>query len=301
MTNSFKCSVLAVAISTMLLTGCNTTQIKQSAANAWESTKKFVDENRAAVGAVAGAAIGYAVSGKSDRGLGILAGALVGGLLADQLGKYLDEKERAELEAYSLSQLKSNQSSTSYWESPETGSKVKVQTGDSVKTTKNVEMVKLKQVEVAPNISLIGETYVAKTSMNVRYSPEVNGTNKVGGLRKGAEFTAVGRTGNNWLLVAQNGVTVGYVSGKPQYVGPTSEQLAMMRDEGIDLDALDQEAVAAGIDLDGISLDGLDLDKVEVAAETECRTVDYDITSAKGNGAASFKACKGADGAWELS
>lgn len=297
-----KRTVLSMMIaSSLLLVGC-VQQVKESAGNAWDATSTFAKENSTAVGAVVGAAVGYMVSGKSDRGLGVLAGALAGGLLGNQIGKYLNEQDRAELENYSLEQLNKDKSEqTTTWKSSTTGALADVKTSESNIKEKPVEIVKIKEVEVDPDLTLVGETYVTKASMNVRAQPRV-GNNKVGGMAMGTEFTAVGKTKNNWMLVAQNGITVGYVSAKPEYIEPANSEKSAMRAEGIDLDALDDEVVSAGINLDDIDLDKIEIDKTEVLAKTECRTVSYDITAADGqSGQSDFNACRGADGAWELS
>ena len=307
MINSFRKTGIAIAISTSLMTGCNMTQVKQTAGNAWDGTKTFVSENRVIVGAGLGMVVGYAVSGRSDSKLGILVGDIVGGVIANQLGKWLDAKEQADLEAYSLQQMNNSNSGYSVWKSPESSAQAVVKTTQSERKVQKLDMVKLKQVEVAPDLTLIGEKYVAKQSVNVRYTPGVKSNNKVGGIRQGGEFTAVGKTTNNWILVAQSGVTVGYVSGNPKFVGPATQQItSMQEDVGFDLDSLDDAQtaqVASGIDLDGISLDagGLDLDQVEIAVETDCRQVSYDVTSEKGSGESKFQACKSLDGSWSIS
>lgn len=294
--------ILPITIATLLSTGCALDQVKQTAGDAWDSTTTFAKENSAVVGVVVGAALGYAVTGSSNRGLGVLAGAMAGGLIGNQIGKYLNESDRAELENYSLAQLNKNETdNTTTWKSTSTKAAAAVTTTESQFREKKVEIVKLKKVEIDPDMQLVGETYITKASMNVRYQPKV-GDNKVGGLKKGAEFTAVGKTKNNWMLVAQNGITVGYVSAKDEYIQPAANQQTAMRAEGIDLDSLDDKVVSAGINLDGIDLDNVQVDKTEVLAKTECRQVSYDITADDGkNGQSSFDACRGADGAWELS
>lgn len=296
-----KRTILSLTITTMLVTGC-VEQVKKQTADAWDATSTFAKENSTAVGAVVGAVLGYAVAGKSNRGLGILAGAMAGGLIGNQIGKYLNEQDRAELENYSLEQLnKDKKDNTTTWKSTTTQAVANVKTSESEFKEKPVEIVKLKAVEVDPDIVLVGETYITKASMNVRYQPKI-GDNKVGGMGKGTEFTAIGKTKNNWMLVAQNGITIGYVSAKAEYIEPAKSQQTAMRAEGIDLDALDDEVVTAGINLDGINLDTVEVDKTEVVAKTECRVVSYDITADDGQqGQSSFDACRGADGAWELS
>lgn len=288
--------ILTTAIG-LSLTACTTQQVQEN----WDNTKKFAQENATVVGAVAGAAIGYAVSGKSDRGLGVLAGAMAGGLIGNQLGKYLNEKERGELERYSLDQLNNAESaSASTWNSRDTNASARVTTTQSKSVEKAVEIVKLKRVDVMPQLALVGETYEAKTGMNVRFEPKI-ADNKAGSLRKGSQFTAIGKTSNNWMLVAQNGITVGYVKAEPRFIGPAQTQRTAMRAEGIDLDAIDDQATTAALDMDGVDLDSVELDKTEIIAGTECRTINYDITANNGQkGNASFDACRGADGAWEL-
>jgi surface antigen len=285
----------------MSVTACTMDEVKESSSNAWDSTTEFVKENATAVGAVAGAVVGYAVAGSDNRGLGVLAGALVGGLLANQLDKYLNPAERAELETYSLEQLNESQAaSTNTWKSEHSDAVVDVSTSESEFKQKPVEIIKLQKVEVVPQLSLIGKTYITKQGMNVRYQPRI-ADNKAGSIKENTQFTAVGETDNGWILAAQNGISIGYIKNESRFIEPHEGDVVAMREEGIDLDKIDQTSVASAIDLDGIDMDSVEIDKTEVVAKTECRTVSYDISAKGEQGDASFNACRGADGAWEIS
>ena len=85
---------------------------------------------------------------------------------------------------------------------------------DVIKSKNEVE------VEVEPKIKLIGKTYTAVASLNVRSASRL-GNNIVGGLLANAEFTAVGSIGD-WMLIEQNGIRTGYVSTK--HIRPSSSQ-----------------------------------------------------------------------------
>lgn len=69
-----------------------------------------------------------------------------------------------------------------------------------------------------------GGAFAAGRNLNLRGAPSTS-ARKIGSLRAGERFQALARVrGTEWILVGQNGVGVGYVSGR--YAQPVSEQYA---------------------------------------------------------------------------
>ena len=69
-----------------------------------------------------------------------------------------------------------------------------------------------------------GGAFAASSNLNLRGAPSTS-ARKVGSLRAGERFQALARVrGTDWILVGQNGVGVGYVSGR--YAQPVDQQYA---------------------------------------------------------------------------
>lgn len=68
------------------------------------------------------------------------------------------------------------------------------------------------------------------------------------------------------------------------------------------MDDIDDVAIANAnkTKQEGIDLDKVDLEEVSVSTKTECKSVNMDIKSDKGETSESFETCKGSDGAWEI-
>jgi hypothetical protein len=129
----------------------------------------------------------------------------------------------------------------------------------------------------------------------VRAAPE-KGADKVGGLKPGTEFTAVGSTGD-WILVGRKGVTVGYVH--KDLVEPKSVAVAKRVKSAANLDEMN---VAADKETRAFDLDSIPtLPTQQVAAETSCRPVTVSLKAADGNTVQEKNTfCKQANGTWEL-
>ena len=104
----------------------------------------------------------------------------------------------------------------------ELGSTAEIVQGKEFTQSKTVEVKRAPKIAAVPSLQLINEPYMTKSSANVRSAPNKN-AGKVGGLKTGTEFTAVGSTGD-WILVGRKGVTVGYVH--KDLVQPSSVALA---------------------------------------------------------------------------
>lgn len=252
------------------------------------------------IGAVAGAIIGSQFGKGSGRTAAVLVGGLLGSWIGNSIGNYLDKKDQEALMRQSAEMINRQNGETAVWQSDHSGSSATIKTSNSEKKQKKVKVVKVKKVDTTPRLELIGETYVSTASSNVRHAPDKSGQ-VISGLKNGEKFTAVGKTDNDWVLVAKNNITVGYVYGS-LVKQSSSNNNQPIRDGAISLDDIDEVAIsnANKSKQEGINLDKIDLEEASVATETECKNVSMDIKSEKGETTESFETCKGSDGAWEI-
>lgn len=76
----------------------------------------------------------------------------------------------------------------------------------------------------AASYNRIGDTFVARSGVNLRGAPTTNSA-KVGRLQAGQRFQALAEVrGSDWILVGENGVGVGYVRG--DFVRPAGARYA---------------------------------------------------------------------------
>ncbi len=258
------------------------------------------------VGAIGGAVIGSKIGKGNGKIIATVLGASLGSYIGGRIGASLDKKDQEALHRKSLAVLNSSQDQnlTSEWKSDHSQAKATINAKPISRQNANIGIVKLKQVEKVPYVKLIGKPYETLVSTNVRAGTSTK-TSIVGGMAKGSSFTAVGVTPNNWLLVARNGITLGYVYAPlaiEQQNKARSEEAPELRQKAFDLDAIsDVESSINGIDLDGFDLDSMDLVEETIVAETECRDLEINIENKNQQKKESFSACKAADGSWELS
>lgn len=284
MRKKFLVSVLALAIAAST-SGCAELGINKQQAGT-------------AVGVVAGAVIGQFIGKGSGRIVATLVGGALGGYIGSKIGAKLDEQDQQALAQRTQDALNASPSGSSLpvsWTSAHSGASAEIVQGQEFTQTKTVEVKRAPKIVAVPSMKLINEQYVTKSSSNVRAAPE-KGADKVGGLKPGTEFTAVGSTGD-WILVGRKGVTVGYVH--KDLVEPKSVAVAKRVKSAANLDemnvAVDKETRA--FDLDSIPT----LPTQQVAAETSCRPVTVSLKAADGNTVQEKNTfCKQANGTWEL-
>jgi surface antigen len=182
------------------------------------------------------------------------------------------------------------------WRNPETGNSAVITPKAPVVEERKVAMIRNKSVAPLPKLDLIGETWDVKKPSKVRAAPDPN-ANVVSNLKTGEKFTAVGKVvGADWIVVARGKRTVGYVSSK--VVGKLEKSSIATADnsairKATDLDAIEKDRA--------IDLDATDTVAQEVVANASCRVVDVKVSSQSGQtDQSSTKACKAADGAWEV-
>ena len=251
-----------------------------------------------AVGVVAGAVIGQFIGKGNGRIVATLVGGALGGYIGNKIGAKLDEQDQQALAQRTQDALNASPSGSSLpvsWTSAHSVASAEIVQGKEFTQTKTVEVKRAPKIVAVPSMKLINEQYVTKSSSNVRAAPE-KGADKVGGLKPGTEFTAVGSTGD-WILVGRKGVTVGYVH--KDLVEPKSVAVAKRVKSAANLDEMN---VAADKETRAFDLDSIPtLPTQQVAAETSCRPVTVSLKAADGNTVQEKNTfCKQANGTWEL-
>lgn len=269
--------------------------------------------NQENIGTVAGAAagilLGSQVGSGSGRTAAMLVGALAGGMLGKTIGAKLDDRDRQALAAQTQQVLESGKDGqVTTWTSAHSGATAQITPVSTKTESRQVAVKRTAQVQAVPNMKLLNSPYRAIKSANVRNAPDQS-AEKVGGLAAGSTFTAIGRTDNNWIMVGRRGVSVGYVyaplveaatehKAPATAVATSSKAAAPVAQvaEATDLDALDTVAAKE----QGFDLDSMNVVEEKVAAQTTCRTVNYNVTTKGSSEQQAIQACQAADGAWEL-
>jgi surface antigen len=289
----------------MLLAGC-------------QATKK---ETGMTLGAVLGGAAGMFFGKGAGKILAVGIGALAGGFIGNQIGGYLDEQDRLAVEresAKALTQAKDGETVT--WENPDTKAEAEITIEKTESVTREVPIVRHKDVVKPGKLDLIGEPYEILTDSNVRFGPSTDfDVAKV--LKKGSVVLAVGQLKDkDWILVNQGRHAIGYIHaslvGKKGTLAvkdaavESTRQAQVMR-PAHDLDALSDDMTTArtlrpAVDLDEMAAsypddkttEDLIAERVEVEAPS--RTVKMKVTTPEGEEETTVVASKGTDGAWEI-
>ncbi|CDF81466.1 SH3 type 3 domain-containing protein [Pseudomonas knackmussii B13] len=255
------------------------------------------------VGATAGVLIGSQVGQGKGRTAAMLIGALAGGALGKTIGAKMDENDRQALALQTQQVLNaSGDGQATTWTSSHSGATAQITPVKTQTESRQVTVKRLPKVQTVSNMTVLNKPFRTLKSANLRNAPS-DSAEKVGGLQANATFMAMGRTDNNWIVVGRRGVTVGYIyaplTAPVSAVAPAVPSAGTTNVASVapatDLDALDDKKAKA---------DGFDLDAVPVqetmAAQTTCRTVNYDIDAQGSHEQQTVKACQAGDGAWEL-
>jgi len=256
------------------------------------------------VGVTAGVLIGSQVGDGNGRTAAMIAGALAGGYLGKTIGAKLDDRDREALAQQTQQALQFSQDGqSSQWTSAHSGATATITPVKTETVQRQVAVKRTPKVQPVANMTLINKPYRAVKSANVRNAPDLN-AERVASLPVDTTFTAIGRTDNDWIMVGRRGVTIGYVYAPlvEQVIAAPAPSSAgqAVADSATDLDSLDVASAASkGIDLDAIDLDAAPVEQ-QVAAQTTCRTLNYNVSAQGSQEAHSVQACQAADGAWEL-
>jgi uncharacterized protein YgiM (DUF1202 family) len=156
----------------------------------------------ALIGALLGAVAGSNLA-KNDRGTGTAIGAVVGGATGSYVGCKMQRTDQAQ-NAYGY-----GQTYQPAYQQPSTYSHSGYRLSGDISPATYVRD---------------GGDFAARSNLNLRGAPSTS-ARKVGSLRAGERFQALARVrGTDWILVGQDGVGVGYVSGR--YARPVGHQYA---------------------------------------------------------------------------
>lgn len=280
----FSRKLLAVALAgTLGLAGCATTD-----GSGWGNKQTW----GTVLGTVGGALIGSQIGGGSGRVVAGILGALAGGVLGNWIGSNLDESDQKALAASTQQSLESGK--TVQWESAHSGASAVIQPVSSTTVTQQAQLKRSPVIAKADNLSVLSQSsYYAIKSANLRAAPEAS-ADKVGGFAAGQSFTALGKTQNNWVAVGRKGVLVGYVHAP--LVAPVAQAKA---DEATDLDSISvAQAGSQGFDLD--AFEPARPVTEQVAVQTTCRTMKYDVKTSQGQESKTVDACQSVDGSWQI-
>ena len=250
------------------------------------------------LGAVAGVVAGSFIGKGKGRVLAAIVAGSIGGYIGNKIGAMLDEKDQQALALRTQEALNAAPAGASApvtWTSAHSGASAQIAQGPEFSKSQTVEVKRAPKIAAVPSMKLINEQYVTKSSANVRAAPNLS-AEKVGGLKPGTEFTAVGSTGD-WILVGRKGVTVGYIS--KSLVSPRAEMPVKVAKAPINLDEMD---VASSKETQAFDLDSIPtLPTQQVVAQTSCRPVTVSLKAADGKTEQEQNTfCKQANGTWEL-
>lgn len=264
-----------------LATGCQSNPSKED----WGAT----------LGALGGAVLGAAVAG-DNKWLGAAIGGAAGYYAGRAIGRHLDEQDRKALAASTVDALEQEGSGVATWNSDRSGASAEIKTGEISYQAEPKQVKRLATVEAVPSIKLESRQYETTSALRVRAGP---GTRYgiVTTLNDGDVVTSAGRTDNGWLMLAKQGVTVGYVHG--DYVQPYNPVQAV-RAKGIDLDSEQVETLPKQEGFAGIDLDTVETTSSTVTAQRGCRDVEISVSTKQGTEQETTQACQKPDGVWEL-
>ncbi|WP_347990341.1 SH3 domain-containing protein [Methylomonas sp. AM2-LC] len=249
------------------------------------------------IGAVLGGVAGSFVGNGAGKAVAVVLGTAVGGFVGNQVGAWLDEKDQEAISQASANALVSAPTGQDVvWRNPENGNTAIITPKAPVVEERKIAMVRNKTMAPLPKLDLIGETWDAKKAAKVRTAPSTNGE-VVTSLKTGDKFTAVGKVvGEDWIVVARGKKTIGYISSKT--VGKVEQAPIVSADNSTIRKASNMDTVEKDRAID---LDAADTVAQVVVANASCRVVDVKVSGKDGqNSNSSTKACKAADGAWEV-
>lgn len=275
-----------VIVSMSLLTGCASDG--QSGGG--------VDKQTA--GTVVGGLVGALAGAQFGKGSGKLAavaiGAAIGGLLGNQIGASLDDADQAALQTTSAHAIATSADGQAiHWSNPETGASAIVTPKETKIEDHPIVLLRQKQMSPIPKLTLIGETWEAKKTTNVRSSPSKE-ADVISSLHAGEKFSAIGKVdGADWIVVGKGRRTIGYVSTAFVQKFPESQprQEETLR-PAVNLDEVEKNRA--------VDLDAPNLVSQEVGASSTCRKLDVNVSVKNSSDQTSLKACKGVDGTWEI-
>ncbi len=177
------------------------------------------------IGEQLGSSLGYTVGsqvGGYAGGFATTTGTVLGGVLGGELADLLDEESQRRAATASGEAITSGKDQT--WSNPDAGTSGQVTVVAQKQETANVQVEVAKdQVQELPPVDLIGRTYIATGTANVRGGPGTEYKSS-GSLAAGEAVNVVGKVrGKNWYMISQGDVVIGFVSTTLLAVAPETK------------------------------------------------------------------------------
>ena len=291
----FKLTALALILSTTA--GCSTMQ------GMGDSIKNMDKADIGTwVGGIGGGALCLYATSNSPMAVKLTAGTVcagIGALLGNAIGKTLDQRDQAALQAKTQQALNSNKEGVTTWTSPTSGATAKLEVS---KPTVKKEVVSVKRnIDVQPvaEMTKLNAQYITLKTSTVRLSPSTSGK-RVSLLKPQTEFTAIGKTGN-WIGVSVDDKLVGFVSADLVESKATADAKAaakaaakapapkatdsaiVQKFETVSVPAFKLDKITAANDPEMAKMVDQPVVAEKVEATTTCKTLTSTITNAKGN------------------
>lgn len=271
-----KFSIAVMCAGLTLLTAC--ANVEQEV----EDHKQIVGT---VVGGLAGGLLGSRFGGGAGRVATTLIGAAAGGFLGNSIGNHLSEDDQRSLQAHTQERVNNPEPYSSEWHSERSGQRAQVTAGPVSQREMNVQVNHAANVQSVPSMQLLNETFRTTQTTSVHSAPNSE-SNVVGRIPANSTFTAVGKTGNQWLMVASNGITVGYIP---------AANATKNKSEGLtSLDQMSEEqARANGFDTTSINR----ATTSQTTASVACRDLQYKMNS-ESQSAGNVQACRNSPNHW---
>lgn len=165
----------------------------------------------AVIGGIAGAVLGNVIAGRGSRTLGTLLGGAAGAAAGSAIGCKLQKNDRDKAEAAAQRAIETGENQS--WSNAETGASGTVAVSDVSSSGPALEGLRFADgVEPAANFSKIADSYTTRAAVNLRAGPSTAATIR-GTLPAGMRIWVPAQvTSQPWMLVAERGVALGYVS-----------------------------------------------------------------------------------------
>ncbi len=253
--------ILSVLIFPLLLSSCKLVETKEGLGTL--------------LGAVGGNALCHQLA-KNTKHRSLIRGLCtgLGGYIGGQLGKKLDDQDRAKMLAATQQSLISGNGASWSNQSNQTQGSTRVLSTSTAAEPIKVKVLKSK-VQQVPPLEIIGSTYMATQFANVRGGPSTEYV-IVGGLDDEQAIRVVGQVkGRNWFMISEGGAGSGFVHGSLIEPAPIAEVAET-------------------------KIDSSDVVEEVVAQQTVCRDIENSITLADGTvETEKLTACQGPNG-WEI-
>lgn len=308
--------VVALLIPTLLLSGC---------------AGMNKQEQGTAIGAIVGGAAGIFFGRGTGKIIAVLAGAAIGGLIGNRIGNMLDEQDKIALQAQAQKALARSDGESVQWNSDHSNATAVIVPTNTRMEERSVTVIRSSDVAAPATLDIISANWEVKKDAPVHLAPEVD-SKVIMTLPEKSRIWAVGKTeGGEWVMVAQNGKSIGYVNAKTvapvpvkstvtekpasktkkpvAAAKPAATTTAKKTEESFNLDDAPVVASSAdtGFDLDSdapvrtvADLDALgpDLAVNTVVASVSCRDIQTSVTAGGVTENDSSTVCKTPDGSW---